>query len=92
MPFGRKRKKRLIILGFIIGFILLAFLVYILIKKFKKEPLFKETKILTPAHVLALKKLKKLKKSKLSEKGEIKEFYSKISLIIREPHFIFEFK
>ena len=79
-----RRKKRLIILGFIIGIILLAFLVYILIKKFKKEPLFEKTKILIPAHVLALKKLKKLKKSKLSEKGEIKEFYSKISLIIRE--------
>ena len=54
--FLKEERKRLIILGFIIGIILLAFLVYILIKKFKKEPLFEKTKILIPAHVLNPKK------------------------------------
>lgn len=37
-----------------------------------------------PAHIVALKKLQKLKEQELIQKGEIKEFYSQLSLIFRE--------
>ena len=53
--------------------------------KYKKEEnLILETKIVVPPHITALNKLQNLKKQKLWQKGELKEYYSELSLILRE--------
>ena len=41
-------------------------------------------KVIIPPHITALNKLQSLKKRKLWQKGEMKEYYSEISLILRE--------
>ena len=40
--------------------------------------------MIIPPHITALNKLQSLKKRKLWQKGELKEYYSEISLILRE--------
>ena len=80
-----KRKRFWIMIAWIIGILLLLFLIYHMIKKYKKgESLITKRKIRVPPHVTALNKLQNLKKQKLWQKGELKEYYSKLSLILRE--------
>jgi len=80
-----KRKRFWIIIAWIIGIILLLFLIYYLIKKYKKgESLITKRKIVIPPHITALNKLQNLNKKKLWQKGELKEYYSELSLILRE--------
>ena len=80
-----KRKIFWIIIAWIIGIILLLFLIYYLIKKYKKgESLITKRKIVIPPHITALNKLQNLNKKKLWQKGELKEYYSELSLILRE--------
>jgi len=79
------RKRFWIMIAWIIGFLLLLFLIYYLIKKYKKgESLITKRKIVIPPHITALNKLQNLKKQKLWQKGELKEYYSELSLILRE--------
>lgn len=71
---------------FVIGLIILAalFASYYLISKWKpkvKEQLPYDPKI--PAHIQALKDLNELERQKLWQKGYIKEYYSRVSDIIR---------
>tara|TARA_B100001094_G_scaffold224813_1_gene219049 strand:+ start:39 stop:950 length:912 start_codon:yes stop_codon:yes gene_type:complete len=69
----------------IIGILMLLFLIYYLIKKYKKgESIIPKRKIIVPPHITALNKLENLQKKKLWQKGELKEYYSEISLILRE--------
>ena len=80
-----KRKRFWIMIAWIIGILLLLFLIYYLIKKYKKgESLITKRKIVIPPHITALNKLQNLKKQKLWQKGELKEYYSELSLILRE--------
>ena len=79
-----KRKKLLIKILIILSIIILTLIIYYLIKKYKKEGINIKPKIKIPAHITALNKLEQLKKQKLWQKGEVKEYYSIISLILRE--------
>ena len=79
------RKRFWIMIAWIIGILLLLFLIYYLIKKYKKgESLITKRKIVIPPHITALNKLQNLNKKKLWQKGELKEYYSELSLILRE--------
>lgn len=75
------------IFWYIIGFIILlavGFVTYYLISKWKpkvKEYLSYDPKI--PAHVQALKDLNELERQKLWQKGQIKEYYIRLSDILR---------
>ena len=78
----RKFWKRI---AWIIGILMLLFLIYYLIKKYKKgESVITKRKIIVPPHITALNKLQNLQKKKLWQKGELKEYYSELSLILRE--------
>ena len=78
----RKFWKRI---AWIIGILMLLFLIYYLIKKYKKgESIITKRKIIVPPHITALNKLQNLQKKKLWQKGELKEYYSELSLILRE--------
>ena len=78
------RRKRWIIAGIIFGALLLSFLIYYLVKKYKRDGTILKPKVIIPPHVTALNKLQSLKKEKLWQKGELKEYYTRISTIIRE--------
>ena len=77
-----KIRKFWTIIAWIIGILILLFLIYYLIKKYRKGGT--KIRIVVPPHITALNKLQNLKKQKLWQKGELKEYYSKISLILRE--------
>lgn len=58
--------------------------VYYLKKRPKKEPVAPEIKVAIPPHVEALNRLKELRDRKLWQQGEVKEYHSELSDIIRE--------
>ena len=77
-----KKRKFWTRIAWIIGILILLFLIYYLIKKYRKVGA--KIKIVVPPHITALNKLQNLKKQKLWQKGELKEYYSELSLILRE--------
>jgi len=77
-----KKRKFWTRIAWIIGILILLFLIYFLIKKYRKGGT--KIRIVVPPHITALNKLQNLKKQKLWQKGELKEYYSKISLILRQ--------
>ena len=79
-----KRRNKWRIFFIIFGIILLLVLIYYLIKKYKRDNAILKPKVIIPPHITALNKLQSLKKRKLWQKGEMKEYYSEISLILRE--------
>lgn len=80
--FWLRYAKHIIIAIIIITLLLIGIPIY---KKFKhKKPIKILKKPLDPAHIIALRELKKLKQLKLSEKGKIKEYYSKLSEILKK--------
>lgn len=77
----------MITMWILIGLILIAVLVYLYKKYFKKKPVEKivqPKKITIPAHVAALSELDKLESEQLWQKGYIKDYHSNITGIIRE--------
>ena len=78
------RQEKWNVFFMIIAALLLCTLVYYLIKKYKKDGVTLKPKKLIAAHITALNKLQNLNKQKLWQKGELKEYYSQISTIIRE--------
>ncbi len=79
--FWMRYGKLIIIILIIIALIPIAIW---LIKKYKKkEPVKILAKPKEPAHIIAFRNLQKLKKEKLAEKGKFKEYYSKLTDIIR---------
>ena len=78
------RQEKWNVFFMIIAALLLCALVYYLIKKYKKEKVILKPKKIIAAHITALNKLQNLNKQKLWQKGELKEYYSEISTIIRE--------
>jgi hypothetical protein len=77
----------MITMWILIGLILIAVMVYLYKKYFKKKPVEKivqPKKITIPAHVAALSKLDKLESEQLWQKGYIKDYHSNITGIIRE--------
>ena len=78
------RQEKWNVFFMIIAALLLCALVYYLIKKYEKEGVILKPKKIIAAHITALNKLQNLNKQKLWQKGELKEYYSEISTIIRE--------
>lgn len=66
----------------LLAVILIAVAVYFFSKKKKKGYYFKPEVIL-PAHIIALKELDQLKDSKIWQKGQIKEYYTQLTDILR---------
>jgi len=71
-----------IVLGIILLIALIGWVVYMVLKKKRKGYIFKPPVVL-PAHVRAIKELDKLKEEKLWQQGREKEFYSKLTDILR---------
>lgn len=71
--------------GIGLGVIVLALLIYVLYMKFaKKQPVFiKKEKPKEPAHIIAFRNLDALKDEKLWQKGLVKEYYSRLTEVIR---------
>jgi hypothetical protein len=62
---------------------LIVFLIYFLHQRNKNKPLFFRPKPKEPPHIIALRDLKKLKDEKMWQQGKTKEFYTRISEIVR---------
>ena len=72
---------------FLLAVIIVAVIAYFLYKKFKKP--IEEARIIrrappVPIHLIALRELDKLKDKKLWQQGEVKEYHSEITGIIRK--------
>jgi len=64
--------------------LLIAFIIYIIIRIKQKKPIFGfSEKPKEPAHVIAFRELEKVKGEKLWQKGQTKEYYTKVSDIVR---------
>ncbi len=62
---------------------LVAFLIYYIDRRRKNKPVFFKPKPKEPAHVVALRELDKVKKEQLWQHGKVKDFYTRLSEIIR---------
>lgn len=71
-----------IVLGIMLLIALIGLVVYLVLKKKHKGYIFKPPLVL-PAHVRAIKELDKLKEEKVWQQGREKEFYSKLTDILR---------
>ena len=71
-----------LVLGAALLLALIGLIIYLIVKKNKKGYIFKPPVIL-PAHVRAAKELDKLKSEKIWQQGREKEFYSKLTDILR---------
>jgi len=80
-PFTLKEIWLYILLG--IGAILIAFAAWFLYKKYRNEPVFASKKPIEPAHVIALRELDKLRAEKLWQQNKVKEYYTRLTEIIR---------
>jgi len=68
-----------------LGIILIAIIIFIIIKFVKtKEEDFIPQKLREPAHVIALRELDKLKNEKLWQQNKTKEYYTRLTEIIRQ--------
>ena len=71
------------ILGAIGVAALTYFVLYLLRKRKKKEPVFAPARPQEPAHLIALRELDKLKEEKLWQRNEYKVYYTRLTEIIR---------
>jgi len=71
------------ILGIIATILIILVIIYIFLKIKRKEPIFKRFRPLEPAHIIAFRDLDKLKKEKLWQNERIKEYYTRLSDILR---------
>lgn len=58
-------------------------IIYLLRKRRKKEPVFSIARPQEPAHIIALRELDQLKESKLWQRNEYKQYYTRLTEIIR---------
>ena len=74
--------------GIGISIILLVVIIVLLLMRFvfnkKVKILPQEPEVIIPAHVLALQKLEQIKVEKLWQSGQIKQFYTQLTDVIRE--------
>jgi len=71
-----------IVLGGMLLLALIGFIIYLILRKKKKGYFFKPPQVL-PAHVRALSELDKLKAEKIWQQGREKEFYSRLTDVLR---------
>jgi hypothetical protein len=82
-PLSMPPDWRLILIYSVIGLLIIAIAVY-LYKKLRKKETDDKPKIIIPPHIKALTALEDLERKNLWQKGEIKEFHSEITEIIRK--------
>ncbi|WP_185140259.1 hypothetical protein [Proteiniphilum sp. X52] len=71
-----------ILLGVLLVLGLIGFIIYLVLKKKKKGYFFKPPEVL-PAHVRALNELDKLKAEKIWQQGREKDFYTRLTDVLR---------
>lgn len=76
-----------LVLGIILVLALIGLIIYLILKKKRKGYVFKPPVVL-PAHIRAVNELDKLKTEKIWQQGREKEFYIKLTDILR--HYIYE--
>ncbi|MBC8320831.1 MAG: hypothetical protein H8E34_08925 [Bacteroidetes bacterium] len=83
-PYTFKEILPWIIVG-IIAALLITLLIYYLVKRKNRQPVFKlKPKPALPAHVVAMNKLEKLRLAKIWQTGHLKKYYTELTDIIRE--------
>lgn len=77
-----KQYVKYVVWGIII-ILVVATIVYIIIKRKRNEPIFAKPEVIEPAHIIAFRQLEQLKEQKLWQHGLTKEFYTALTDIIR---------
>ncbi len=80
-PFSLIEIWQYILIAF--GLILIGFTIWYFIKKIKKEPFLTTKKTIEPPHIIAIRELDKLRAEKLWQTNKIKEYYTRLTEIIR---------
>jgi hypothetical protein len=83
IPITLKEIIMFILIALAIYFII-CLIIYIILRRKDKKPLFKIEKPLEPAHIIAFRELEVLKAEKLWQKGMIKQYYTKLTDIVRK--------
>jgi hypothetical protein len=65
------------------GILLLAVMVYVIRKVRRHQPLIAQKSYTEPAHIIALRELDRLKEEKLWQQGLTKEYYTRLTEIVR---------
>lgn len=82
VPLTKKEIFSYLFISFILlGLVILLYLIYV--KWIRKEELFDREKPEDPPHVVALKSLKDIETAQLWQKGQVKEYYDRVSDTIR---------
>ncbi|GHT79395.1 hypothetical protein FACS189464_4160 [Bacteroidia bacterium] len=67
----------------LLGLAIIAFAVYVIVRKRQHRPVFGAPKPAEPPHITALRELDKLRNEKLWQQDRIKEYYTRLSDIVR---------
>lgn len=67
----------------ILALAVVAFIIYVIVKRKRNEPIFAKPKPQEPAHLVALRELDLLKEQKLWQRGLVKEYYTSLTEIVR---------
>lgn len=67
----------------LLGLAIIAFVVYVIIRKRQHRPVFGVQKPAEPPHIIALRELDKLRSEKLWQHNRTKEYYTRLSDIVR---------
>lgn len=67
----------------LVGLLVLILMVFLIYKKIKKAKQPKDLRYLLPPHIWALQELEKIKKQKIWQNGEVKQYYSQLSDVLR---------
>lgn len=70
-------------MGYIALEIIVLVVIYIIRKIKRKEPIFRRNRPVEPAHIIALRELEKLKNDKLWQHEKIKDYYTRLTDILR---------
>jgi hypothetical protein len=68
---------------FLLGLVIIGIMVYFLWRYFSRKDNYESVKTMEPPHTIAFRELERLKAEHLLEDGQIKEYHSRVSEIIR---------
>jgi hypothetical protein len=71
------------VLGWIVVLAAAGFLIWYIRRRKRNKPIFRPARPEDPAHIIAYRELRELKDQKLWQKNEFKEYYSRLTEIIR---------
>jgi hypothetical protein len=82
VPYTLKEILTFALLG-LAALLVIALAVYIIIRLHKNKPIFTFEKPAEPAHIIALRELENIKTLKLWQQGQVKQYYSGITDVVR---------